>query len=36
MLSDLLSRLRSFFRRNAVEAEMDEELRSHIQNRVCA
>jgi predicted permease len=33
MLSDLLFRLRSFFRRDSVEGEMDEELRTHIRNR---
>jgi len=27
MLTDLLYRLRAFFRRNAVEGELDEELR---------
>jgi len=33
MLGNLLFRLRSFFRRNAVEREMDEELESHMRNR---
>jgi putative ABC transport system permease protein len=34
MLSDLLFRLRALFRRGAMEAEMDEELRSHFENQV--
>jgi len=34
MLGDLLFRLRSLFRRSLVERDMDEELRSHILNRV--
>jgi putative ABC transport system permease protein len=34
MLSDLLFRLRALFRRDAMEAEMDEELRSHFENQV--
>jgi putative ABC transport system permease protein len=34
MLSDLLFRLRALFRRGTVEAEMDEELRSHFQNQM--
>jgi putative ABC transport system permease protein len=34
MLSDLLFRLRALFRREAMEAEMDEELRSHFENHV--
>ncbi len=34
MLSDLLFRLRAVFRRGAMEAEMDEELRSHFENHV--
>ena len=29
MLSDLLHRLRALFRRNAVERELDEEMRSN-------
>jgi predicted permease len=31
MLADLLSRLRSFFRRDAAERELDEELRAHLE-----
>jgi putative ABC transport system permease protein len=34
MLNDLLLRLRSLFRRNDVEAEMDEELRFHFEKQV--
>jgi putative ABC transport system permease protein len=34
MLSDLLFRLRALFRRGTMEAEMDEELRSHLENHV--
>jgi putative ABC transport system permease protein len=34
MLGDLLFRLRALFRRGAMEAEMDEELRSHFENHV--
>ena len=34
MLSDLLFRLRALFRRDAMEAEMDEELRSHFEKQV--
>jgi putative ABC transport system permease protein len=34
MLSDLLFRLRALFRRGTMEAEMDEELRSHFENHV--
>src|SRR5579864_3586782 len=34
MLSDLLFRLRALFRRGAMEAEMDEELRSHFEAQV--
>ena len=34
MLSDLLFRLRALFRRNAVEAEVDAELRAHLENEV--
>ena len=34
MISDLLFRLRALFRRGAMEAEMDEELRSHFENHV--
>lgn len=33
MLRELFFTLRSFFRRNHSEAEMDEELRAHIQVR---
>jgi putative ABC transport system permease protein len=34
MFSDLLFRLRSLFQREAMEAEMDEELRSHFDKQV--
>lgn len=34
MLSDLLYRLRSLFRRTSLEAEVDEELRSHFEQQV--
>src|SRR5271157_2423121 len=34
MLNDLLFRLRALFRRDAMEVEMDEELRSHCENQV--
>src|ERR1700733_8954650 len=34
MLSDLLYRFRAFFRRNDVEAELDEELRYHLERQV--
>ena len=34
MLNDLLFRLRALFRRRAVEAELDEELRFHFENEV--
>jgi len=34
MLNDLLFRLRSLFRRDAVEAELDEELRFHFEQQV--
>ena len=34
MLSDLLHRLRTLFRRKSVEAELDEELRAHLQREV--
>src|SRR6267378_4252293 len=34
MLSDLLYRLRALFRRNAVEGELDEELRFHLEQQV--
>src|ERR1700681_2320179 len=34
MFSDLWFRLRALFRRGAMEAEMDEELRSHFENQV--
>jgi len=34
MLSDLMFRLRSLFRRSAVENELDEELRFHLERQV--
>jgi predicted permease len=34
MLNDLLFRLRALFRRRAVEAELDEELRFHFENEI--
>ena len=34
MLNDLLFRLRALFRRNAVEAELDEEFRFHFDHEV--
>lgn len=34
MFSDLLFRLRSLFRRNAVEAELDDELRFHFEQQI--
>jgi predicted permease len=34
MLSDLLYRLRALFRRNAVEGELDEELRFHFEQQI--
>jgi putative ABC transport system permease protein len=34
MISDLLFRLRALFRRDDVEAEMDEELRAHFERQV--
>jgi len=34
MVSDLLFRLRSLFRRGAVEEELDEELRLHLEQQV--
>jgi len=34
MLSDILYRLRAFFRRNIVDAEMDDELRFHFEREV--
>ena len=34
MLSDLLMRLRALFRRNAVESELDDELRFHFEQQV--
>jgi putative ABC transport system permease protein len=34
MLSDLRYRLRSLFRRDSVESEMDEELRAHFERQV--
>jgi hypothetical protein len=32
MFADLIYRLRALFRRKSVEAEMNEELRSHLEN----
>src|SRR5215470_14611761 len=34
LLNDLLSRLRSLFRRKTVEGELDEELRFHLEQSV--
>ena len=34
VLSDLVFRLRSLFRRGAVENELDEELRFHLEQQV--
>ena len=34
MLSDLLHRLRALFRRDAVERELDEEMRFHLEQQV--
>jgi hypothetical protein len=34
MLSDLIFRFRSLFRRSAVENELDEELRFHLEEQV--
>src|SRR5437868_6563133 len=34
MLSDLLCRFRALFRRNAVEGELDDELRFHFREQV--
>ena len=34
MLSDLLIRLRALFRRNAIESELDQELRFHFEQQV--
>ena len=34
MLSDLLIRLRALFRRKSMEAELDEELRAHMEHQV--
>jgi macrolide transport system ATP-binding/permease protein len=34
MFSELMFRLRALFRRDAMEAEMDEELRAHFENQV--
>ncbi len=34
MLSDLLFRFRSLFRRSTVEKELDEELRFHLEQQV--
>ena len=36
MLSDLLHRLRSLFRRDIVERELDEEMRFHLEQQVDA
>jgi hypothetical protein len=32
MFSDLLFRLRAFFHRKALESELDEELRAHVES----
>ena len=34
MLSDLLYRLRALFRRKGMEAELDEELHTHVEHQV--
>ena len=34
MVSDLLYRLRALFRRNSMEAELEEELRAHLEHQV--
>jgi predicted permease len=34
MINDLLFRLRALFRRESVEAELDEELRAHLEHQV--
>src|ERR1017187_4549927 len=34
MFSDLLYRLRALFRRDSMEAELDEELRAHLAHQV--
>src|ERR1039457_6737318 len=34
MVSDLLYRLRALFRRNSMEAELDEELRAYLEHQV--
>ena len=34
MLSDLLYRLRALSRRKSMEAELDEELRAHLERQV--
>ena len=34
MLDDLIFRIRSLFRRSAVENELDEELRFHLEQQV--
>jgi putative ABC transport system permease protein len=34
MFPDLIYRLRAIFRRNQMEAELDEEVRSHFENQV--
>lgn len=34
MISDLLYRLRALFRNEAMEVELDEELRAHLEHQV--
>ena len=34
MFSDLLYRLRALFHRDSMEAELDEELRAHLEHQV--
>jgi len=34
VISDLMFRLRALFRRKSVEAELEEELRAHVENQV--
>ena len=34
MVSDLMYRLRALFRRNSMEAELEEELRAHLEHQV--
>ena len=34
VFTDLLARLRALFRRQAVESELDEELRAHLENEI--